>query len=416
MTTNYLQLIAKGAQDKHLTTNPQISFFKAVYKRYTNFARTSVEVPLMGDTTFGGLCRAILPRRGDLIADTYISVELPAVTVDGPDLPTARWTSKLGHAMIEYVEIVIGNEVIDRHTGEYLEILSQLTQTDEKKRLYNNMIGHKGSLINDQPLLEPQFLYIPLQFWYCRNTGLAIPMCALQIHDVEIRIKLRKAEELLLTFSPDNNIQVGRLENISLFVDYFFLDEAERRVFTNNPHTYLIEQVQYSGPNDVGGSRGNTVDLFFSHPVKELIWVGQRPTCLASEFTLNIDNFPDYNNYFCYGSSSTPGESLNMFDSFLLQVNGNDLMPVREANFFNLYVPWQQHTNAPDVGIFCFSFAIDPEKYQPTGSLNFSRLDSAALKCEFNEEATLPCVLKVYARSWNVLDIVGGQAALQFTQ
>ena len=416
MTTNYLQLIAKGAQDKHLTSNPQISFFKAVYKRYTNFGKASVEVPMMGDTSFGGLCRAILPRRGDLVADTYISIELPAVTASGPDMPTVKWTNKLGHAMIEYVEVAIGNEVIDRHTGEYLEILSQLTQSDEKRRLYNNMIGHKGSLINDMQQLDPQFLYIPLQFWFCKGTGCAIPMCALQIHDVEVRVKLRKAEELLLTFSPENFIDCGRLENISLFVDYYYLDEMERRVFINSPHTYLIEQVQYSGPNDVGGSRGNNVDLFFNHPVKELIWVGQRATLLSNQFALNDDGYPDYNNYFCYGSSSTPGEALNMFDTFLLQINGNDLMPVREANYFNIYEPWLRHTNAPDVGVFCYSFCIDPDKYQPTGTLNFSRLDSSSLKVEFNETASLPCIVKVYARNLNVLEILGGQASLAYSQ
>lgn len=422
MSSNYLQLIARGAQDKHLTGNPQISFFKSVYKRHTNFGQTSVEVPLMGDTSFGGLCRAILPRQGDLINDIYISIELPSVTVSGPSptsdggSPTVRWASKLGHAMIDYVDVVIGNQLIDRHTGEWLELYTQLTQTDEKKKLYNNMIGQKGSLVNDMPSLDPQFLYVPLQFWFCRQSGLSLPMCALQIHDVEIRIKLRPIKDLLITFDEDNVITAGRLENISLFCNYVHLDDKERRTFANMEHEYLIEQVQYSGPNDLGGGRGNNVPLFFNHPIKELIWTGQRTNCIQNSFTLNTDGFPDYNNWFNYGCSSTPGESLNMFESFLLQINGNDLISAREANYYNMYVPWHYHTNAPEVGIFCYSFCLDPEKHQPTGTMNFSRLDSASIKAEFNEVAELPVVLKVYARSYNVLVFSGGQSALTYVQ
>ena len=420
MTSTNLQLIAKGAQDKYLTENPQFSYWKSIYRRHTNFGMSSIEVPMMGDTSFGGLCRCVLPRQGDLIEDIYISIELPSVSVTGPnpnadgEAPSVRWTSKLGHAMIDYVEVAIGNQVIDRHTGEWLELHTQLSLTDEKKKLYNNMIGQKGSLINDSPFLETQFLYIPLQFWFCRRTGMALPLCALQVHDVEIRIKLRPVKNLLLTFDENNVINAGRLENISLFCNYVYLDDSERKKFANMDHEYLIEQVQYSGMNDLGGGRGNSAPLFFNHPVKELIWTGQRVNCTQSTFALNQDGFPDYNDYFNYSNTSTPGESLNMFESFLIQINGNDLMPAREANYFNMYVPWRYHTNAPDTGVFCYSFSMLPEKHQPSGTLNFSCLDSASIKVEFNDAATLPIVLKVYAVSYNVLCLAGGQAVLEF--
>ncbi len=420
MPTNYLQLIAKGAQDKYLTVNPQFSYWKSVYRRHTNFGMTSIEVPMMGDTSFGGLCRSILPRQGDLIEDIYLSIELPSVMVTGPNpsadggQPSVRWTSKLGHAMIDYIEIAIGNQVIDRHTGEWLELYSQLTMTDERKKLYNNMIGQKGSLINDAQTLDPQFLYVPLQFWFCRRSGMALPLCALQIHDVEIRIKLRSVKDLLLTFDANNVITAGKLENISLFCNYIHLDDLERRKFANMEHSYLIEQVQYSGMNALGGGRGNSAPLFFNHPVKELIWTGQRLACTQSQFVLNSDGFPDYNDYFNYSNTSTPGEALNMFETFLLQINGNDLIPAREANYYNMYVPWRHHTNAPDTGVFCYSFCLEPEKHQPSGSLNFSKLDSANIKVEFNDAASLPIVLKVYARSYNILIIQSGIGFLEF--
>ena len=409
-----MALLAKGSQDRHLTSHPQMSFWKACFKRHTNFSSESIQVLLTGDTSFGGLCRAVLPRKGDLVTDIYLSVELPAVSVTGPD-PAVKWTNSLGHALIEYVEVAIGGEVIDRHTGEWLEIHSQLYMTDEKQKTYHNMIGNKGSLINEATELAPQYLYIPLQFWFNKNDGVALPIAALQVHDVEIRIKLRRAEDLYVTFDADNVVTAGRLDSVSLFVNYIQLDSAERKAFATKEHQYLIEQVQYGGQNDVGGARGTGFDISFNHPVKELFWMGQREVALRTEVVMNSDGYPDYNDYFNFSSSASPGAQLNMFDKFLIQLNGTDLLSEREANYFNLYVPWKHHTNAPEIGVYCYSFAREPERYQPTGTLNFSRLSSAFLKCTFNDAAVLPCVMRVYAVNYNILSFSCGQAALEYT-
>lgn len=413
MNASVLTLIAKGSADKYLTGTPQVSFFKAVFKRHTNFSSFSQEVVMGGATSWGGLARCTLPRQGDLVTDMYISVALPPVTVTGSD-PLVRWTDKLGHAMVEFIEVWIGGEMVERHTGEWLELLSQLTQSDEKRRIYYNLIGHKGSLINDQTAIDAQYLYIPLQFWFCRHNGLALPLVALQVHDVDIRVKFRQSQDLLLTYAVDNVISVGPLENVSLFVNYICLDSAERRKFAQMDHAYLIEQVQISDGADVGGTRGNSIDMYFSHPVKELIWVAQRRQASSNTFTLNHDGFPDYNDYFNYSSSATPGEGHNFIDTFLIQINGNNLLDPREANFFNIYNPWRYHTSGPDVGIYCYTFALDPESYQPSGTINWSRLDSATLKCEFNEAAIVPCRLAVYAFGYNILLLKGGMGTLEY--
>ena len=413
VSASYFQLIAKGAQDDNLTVNPQISFFKAVYKRHTNFSSAVIEVPLHGDSRFGGMSRTTLPRYGDLVTDIYISVALPAISVTG-SVPFVNWTGRLGHALVEYVDVLIGQQLIERHDGDFLEIISQLFQSQEKQRSYSNMIGNKGSLINEAQSIGPQYLYIPLQFWFCRKNGLALPIGALQIHDIEIRIKLRGVDQLYQTYAPDNVVSIDKLENVSLFVNYIFLDDVERRVFVKSDHKYLIEQVQISETQTIGGPYGgNSIDLFFSHPVKELFWFGRRTQCEESTFQLNADQYPDYNDWFNFTSSATPGEGFNFFETFLIQLNGKDLTN-SQAQFYNIYLPWKYHTSGPQVGLFCYSFALDPESYQPSGTMNFSRLDSASLRVELNDTVTPPIGMKVFAWGYNVLSISGGQASLDY--
>lgn len=415
VSASYFQLIAKGEQDKNLTINPQISFFKAVYKRHTNFSSAVIEVPLQGDSRFGGMSRTTLPRYGDLVSDIYLSVALPAISVTG-SVPLVNWTARLGHALIEYVDVLIGQQLIERHDGDFLEIISQMFQTQEKQQSYANMIGNKGSLINEAQSIGPQYLYIPLQFWFCRNNGLTLPIGALQIHDIEIRIKMRNVEQLYQTYAADNVVVVDKLENVSLFVNYIFLDEVERRVFVETNHKYLIEQVQISEPQAIGGPYGgNTINMFFSHPVKELFWFGRRPQSEQSVFIMNSDQYPDYNDWFNFTSSSTPGEGYNFFETFLLQLNGKDVTGApMEAQYYNIYLPWKFHTSGPDVGLFCYSFALDPQSYQPSGTINFSVLDSASLRVELNDTVSPPVNVKVYAWGYNVLSISGGQASLDY--
>ena len=415
VSASYFQLIAKGAQDENLTINPQISFFKAVYKRHTNFSSALIEVPLQGDSRFGGMSRTTLPRYGDLVSDIYISVALPAISVTG-SVPLVNWTPRLGHALIEYVDVLIGQQLIERHDGDFLEIISQLFQSQEKQRAYANMIGDKGSLINGAQSIGPQYLYIPLQFWFCRHNGLTLPIGALQIHDIEIRIKMRGVEQLYQTNASDNRVAIDKLENVSLFVNYIFLDEVERRVFVENDHKYLIEQVQISDTQTIGGPYGgNSINLYFSHPVKELFWFGRRPECEESRFQMNADQYPNYNDWFNFTSSCTPGEGFNFFERFLLQLNGKDLTgsPL-EAQYYNIYLPWKYHTCGPDIGLFCYSFALDPQSFQPSGTMNFSRLDSASLRVELNDTVTPPIGMKVFAWGYNVLSISGGQASLDY--
>ncbi len=329
-----MQLVAYGPQDVYLTGNPQITFWKVTYRRHTNFAVESIEQTFNGQADFGRRVQCTISRNGDLAYRTYLQVTLPMVDCsitgamngggaaqnggDTSDLATARWLNYPGEQLISQVEVEIGGQRIDRQYGDSMHIWNQLTLSDSKKRGYDKMVGQTNQLTflangrrKDAPdtpcsagTVSPQeceirnalpqtTLYVPLQFWFCNNPGLAIPLIALQYHEVKINLEFNLLEQCLwavkanaLTGQPSwapgtatNNQQTYfyntlSLVSASLYVDYVFLDTDERRRMAQSPHEYLICQLQFTGDESIG-STSNKIKLNFNHPVKELIWVVQ---------------------------------------------------------------------------------------------------------------------------------------------
>jgi hypothetical protein len=344
-----MQLVAYGAQDVYLTGNPQITFWKVTYRRHTNFAMESIEQTFNGQADFGRRVTCTISRNGDLAYRTYLQVTLPQIdqslnpnvsdknrVIDGRfgEGVYARWLDFPGEQLISQVEVEIGGQRIDRQYGDWMHIWSQLTLTSEQTRGYNKMVGNTtqltfitdpsfehvdGPCANEAPrqvcaprnALPETTLYVPFQFWFNRNPGLALPLIALQYHEIRINLDLRPIDECLWAmnslytsgddangpnFDPRNTNNVsegnyGRKRNLpncgkvvaayqqslvaaSLYVDYVFLDTDERRRMAQNPHEYLIEQVQFTGDESVGSS-SNKIKLNFNHPCKELIWVVQ---------------------------------------------------------------------------------------------------------------------------------------------
>ena len=304
-----MQLVAYGAQDVYLTGNPQITFWKVTYRRHTNFALESIEQTFNGQADFGRRVTCTISRNGDLAYSTYLQVTLPEIgqNLEQDGSVFARWLDNPGLQLIHQVEVEIGGQRIDRQYGDWMHIWNQLTMSAEQERGYNKMIGNTTQLTY---LTDPTFadvdgpcdtsspvqvctprnalpettLYIPLQFWYCRNPGLALPLIALQYHEVRINIDLRPIDECLwaMTSMPSSagaskkvrNAYTQTLAAASLYVDYVFLDTDERRRMAQNPHEYLIEQLQFTGDESVGSS-SNKIKLNFNHPCKELVWVVQ---------------------------------------------------------------------------------------------------------------------------------------------
>ena len=304
-----MQLVAYGAQDVFLTGNPKVTFFQAVYKRHTNFAMESIEQTFSGQADFGRRVTCTISRNGDLCYRTYLQVTLPEINQSMNDSGSvyARWLDFPGEHLIAQVEVEIGGQRIDRQYGDWMHIWNQLTMSGEQQRGYFQMIGNTTQLtyITDpsfadvsgpcsatggpsqvcapRKTLPETTLYIPLLFWFCRNPGLALPLIALQYHEVKINIDFRPIGECLWAVkslaaaSGTQSVSTAYQQSLvaaSLYIDYIFLDTDERRKMAQNPHEYLIEQLQFTGDESVGSS-SNKIKLNFNHPCKELVWVVQ---------------------------------------------------------------------------------------------------------------------------------------------
>jgi len=453
-----MQLVAYGAQDIYLTGNPQITFFKVVYRRHTNFAVESIEQTFNGQADFGKRVTATISRNGDLIQQMYLEAVLPATGAGTGDFAT--WTYGVGNAFVKQAEIEIGGQLIDRQYGDWMNIWTELTTTEGKRKGYDNMVGNLAKSALQTGNLSSrvnQRLYIPLQFWFNRNPGLALPLIALQYHEVKLNLELRSSTELL---QQDQTISTGEFLSCKLYVDYVYLDTDERRRFAQVSHEYLIEQVQFTGAESIEtGSSSKNVTLNFNHPVKELIW-----SHLGS---LNNTN----KRWFNYSGSHT--NSADSFETALLQLNGHDRFSVRSADYFRKVQNYEHHTRVPRVGsdvsgadngilisgltsntnavvadgvkapstqdvdleiqyfgefddarrqyIYSYSFALSPEEHQPSGTCNFSRIDNAILQLKYNSAnqtslaAGRTMTLNIYAVNYNVLRIMSGMGGLAYS-
>jgi hypothetical protein len=303
-----MQLVSYGAQDIYISGNPQITFWKILYKRHTNFAMESIEVTFNGQADFNKRVTAVINRNADLMYKTYVQVVLPEVVLKasggaqggGGSLTAFRWVNYIGHRLIKQVEVEIGGQRIDRQYGDWMQIWTQLSTEAGSTAALDSLVGNTHDLVllkkqggaaldatcsaNETTLsciaragTPAKTLYIPLQFWFCRNPGVAIPLIALQYHEVRINVDFETwenctyAEKNLVPFRPD----ALSLAAASLYIDYVYLDTEERRRFAQQSHEYLIEQVQFTGAESITSS-SNKIQLNFNHPVKELQWVVQR--------------------------------------------------------------------------------------------------------------------------------------------
>jgi hypothetical protein len=387
MAGGLMQLVAYGAQDAFLSGNPQITFFKVVYRRHTNFAQEAIEQTFNGTVDFGRKVSATISRNGDLIHKMYLQVELPALTGG-----TQGWIEYIGHHMIKEVEIEVGGARIDRHYGQWLHIWSELTLTAAAEPNYKKMVGQHTTVTSPLTTIPAYTLYVPLKFWFCENAGLALPLIALQYHEVKVNVEFRPASECYITTSGTTTTPV--LTSASLYADYIFLDTDERRQFAQVAHEYLIEQLQFTG-SEAFSSTAVRQKLNFNHPVKEIVWVAQLDTNATAK---------------TWGDFSTSGAN-QLVDAKLL-LNGQDRFSTRKAGYFNLVQPYQHHTRGPAVGIYCYSFALKPEEHQPSGSVNMSRIDNATMQLSFLNSGALK--LYTYAKNYNVFRVVSGMGGLAY--
>ena len=290
----------------------------------------------------------------------------------------------------------------DKHYSDFMYIWNELSLPTGKRSGYDTMVGASLNTGSSSPQTT---LYVPLEFWFCRNVGLALPLIALQYHEVKINIDFESIGNLLkygsTTFSASG--VAGDLPSCSLWVDYIFLDTDERRRFAQLSHEYLIEQLQFTGDESVTGLNPK-IKLNFNHPVKELIWVVQRDSQLTAGGSNNWTNY-------AADGVDTNG-TVNSVKSAKLQLNGQDRFAERAGTYFNLVQPFQHHENvSQNVGINVYSFALKPEEHQPSGTLNLSRVDTAVLQLTL--AAGVPnATVKSFATNYNVLRVMSGMGGL----
>ena len=434
-----MQLVAYGAQDIYLTGNPQITFFKVVYRRHTNFSMESIQQSFDGNADFGSSVSCTISRNGDLLYKIYLEHEASLKAISATD-DNIGIGCDYGSHLMKKVDLEIGGQLIDRHYGHWHSTYYQLTEfnpsgeafsgdfedaLDPPKQgtLFQKMSGNGNSIesTNNPPLgqrtdnlggwevvSQPDGteasasgkFWIPLYFWFCRNPGLALPLIALQYHEVKLNIQFETLLGLTLSatdtaFTVETNPAIkdpNGNNTFDLWCDYIYLDTDERRRFAQVSHEYLIEQLQYKPSN------GGTITLDFNHPVKEIIWSGVRKT--------TGDKKPElYKKNPLFNSSS---------DTIILKLNGQDRFEERNIRYFTRTQIWQHHTgygSTYPVGdeIAVYSFALKPEEHQPSGTCNFSRIDSA----ELIQSAAK--AVEVYAINYNILRIMSGMGGLAYS-
>ena len=300
-----MQLVAYGAQDIYLTGNPQITFFKVVYRRHTNFSMETIQQTIQGTSTLSntaeGSGTVTISRNGDLVKDVYVVVNGGKVN-HGPQI-------------VKEVDLEIGGQLIDKQTRDWMQAWWELSTPAGKQVALKNMLSddHQSeSARSTTTSKQMTSVQIPLQFWFCRNPGLALPLIALQYHEVKLKFTWGK------NWGYDTDTPT-----CLVYCDYIYLDTDERRRFAQVSHEYLIEQVQKIEKTSAASTHsasGETLSakLNFNHPVKELVW-------------------------------TYPGV---FFDDIKLTLNGHDRFAEQKEEYFTLRQPYQYHTSVPGYNLY----------------------------------------------------------------
>lgn len=518
-----LQLVAQGKQDSHLTADPEVTYFKVMFKKYSNFAIEPIRQSANGQANFENLISVPISRNGDLVSKIYIEAELPSVKTNGYDAGDiedtnkdvfgtkvwkmkvdesatthsekyaienrikrrcgGRWINNVGNFLIKSVEIQIGGQTIDRQYGQWMHIWHELNMKEEKRDGYNRMIGNVPELTDpfynfcvkdgktsgiELPNFDKNFKYktgdehhdaavdnamvyyyrqvelpsytvrVPLLFSFCRHPGLCLPLIALQYHEVGINVEFQSFDKLFVTkdFTTgrkmgqglsllENQINPPTLKKCDIWVDYVFLDNEERQIFAEEEHEYVIEQVQKAGELSITMPGTHNLTLMANHPVKELVWFIQSECNQMGQYDMN---------------------GFNPIQSCCLELNSHERFKERKGEYFNDIIPYEKHGNIPPRGINCYSFALKPDDHQPSGTLNFSRIDQPILrfttynpylrekhigddyhnktgKSDIKGESGYyinslfydTCTLQVYARAYNILSVRSGMGGIKYS-
>jgi len=428
------QLVAYGAQDVYLTGNPQITFFKTVYRRYTNFAIESIQQTINGSVGYGNKVSTQISRNGDLITDIVVEFLLTKATAT-----TA--TFYCAEDLLQDVELEIGGQRIDKHYNDWFRTYDSLFRMNDDRVNYRRMTD----FTLNEPIGSVKRFYVPLIFFFNQTPGLALPLIALQYHEVKLYFTLSSTVPGLNINTTTGAVNTSAAApQMSVWVDYIFLDTQERTRFAQLPHEYLIEQLQFSGTETATPSAtaqaSQNIRLNLNHPTKYLAWNFNNPAATAyGQYTALANTTVNYNPLGDISNTASLNEALAVLDSAKLQLNGQDRFATRKGSYFNKVQPYQTIGTVVPAGVYLYSFALKPAGRQPSGTCNFSRIDNATLSLTYKtcnvpatgnldtvvsqlylsetataNTATALTALNIYAKNYNVLRIMSGMGGLAY--
>jgi hypothetical protein len=466
-----LQLIAVGQIDQYLSINPELSFYQYVYKRHSSFAMESRHItflrnPILAPNIVANNYECTISRHGDLLSDLYFCFTLPDIY--SPDKYKFKWVENVGNVYIKKASIYIDGNLIDQLTGEWMTIWNELSLPSSDKK-YDMLIGNFPEMqsptlsesrvtiknnrftyyyypeafkdSDNEPSIKSRKIIVPLNFWFTKNPSLALPLLRLQFNVVSVRIDIESSEILYHVWSDKLNRYVSPMyyndihneninitsftKNISLMpyieANYVFLGEEERNtIFMKSKLTYLVEQLTVNTAQRISSSTNasHNINIIVNTPTKELIWILRR------------DDYLKYNDFKNF-SPDIPESSKGILEKAVIKFNSNNRIEEKNAEYFNMIQPYQHHSKVPKQGVYCYSFALYPEKEFLSGYYNAALVKTSllinvfdhynnnvinkSLKAIGKEEYTFDYLINVYAITYNLFEIVGGQAGMKFT-
>ena len=395
MASGRVQLASVGIQDNFTVNEPSFTFFQKVYKKHTKFALETIDNPMDGPPLFGSQVRCVVPRRGDLIHAAHLRLELS--NLYSPSFPTSNlgYTDSIGHALIQWADFLVGGQLVQRITGEYMEMYTDLYVGQSQQPGITQLVG-RTLKVNGLGKAGPNTTFmVPLPFYFHQNDNLNVPLTAIDKQEVEIRIQLQPLSSVVVfsdTGAPGPSDVQGSILKISLPIEYVFLSDEEMQYMTGRTLDYLISQVQLSRYTIPPGETVSKLLLQFVNPVKELFFVIQNKDTQNAPFVFNNDLV-----------------NLELDFNSEMRISPDVATPL----YLRYLQPMYSHTKTPDRTFYMYSFALKPELPDPTGQVNMSRIITKLLTTTVVPSA-VPRELRVYAVNYNVLRVRSGLAGLIF--
>jgi hypothetical protein len=411
MASGRVEIAYTGIQDTFLTGEPQFTYFQRVYKQHTKFAIEVMDTPIDGTLNFGQNLVATIPRMGDMIRTIYLRVLLSNVYSAAAVSTSSNvgYTDSIGNALIEYADLIIGGQTIQRINGEFMEIYSDMWVSDSQQASMKALVGTNYSLnaLTSATGGPNTSLYIiPLPFYFYKDDSMAIPLSAITFQEVQVRIQLRPLSQLIVPaqYAPGNypGDAIANILQMSVPVEFIFLSTPELNYIKTRQLDYAITQVQQNKQTINSGNTFTQMQLTFINPVRELYMVIQTSNALTN------------NDLFSY-SNIYQGTPVDILRNISLTFNNETRINSEIANYLYLRraQPLNFHTRSPTRYIYSYSFSLFPENSEPSGQTNMSRIINKLLNVNINSQE-FNVEVRVYARSYNILRIRNGLAGVIF--